>query len=1249
MKPAKAIMPNTDNPAALNTSDTEMDSSPEPMSFPIVGIGASAGGLESFTRLLQHLPSDTGMAFVFVQHLAPRHASMLASLLSRATAMPVMEAEQSTSVKANHVYVIPPNTLITLAGGVLELQPRPEERGAPRPIDHFFRSLGTERKTLAIGVVLSGADSDGALGLQAIREEGGIAIVQSETSAKHPDMPRAAMVAGPVDLILSPEEIAGELKRIGRHPSLTKYGLAMDVPEGLGDEPRLNKIFALLQAATAVDFRGYKRGTIQRRLARRMILQKQDQLDSYLSYLGSNRQELLALYEDILINVTGFFRDPEVYLAFQEEVVPGLLKGRSDSSPLRVWVPGCSTGEEVYSIAMCLLESMSKFSTPVPLQIFGTDISERAIATARAAVYPESEVAKLSPERVANFFSRAEHGYQINKSIREMCVFARQNVCEDPPFSRLHLVSCRNVLIYFGSALQRQVVATFHYALQPDGYLMLGHAESLREFPDLFSSLDKHNKLYKKKAARSHVSLELIGRGFASEQPRTLAQPAEAARARPSEMELGKAAERIVLSEYAPAWVMVNENLEIIHSHGDTSAYLRLSPGRPALGLLKMARESIRSELRKLLARVKSQDGPAKSDILRIEDGGKIRATRLEARRIAASTNQGACFLVLFFTQPKDRTAEASRSSGRPSKTHSAELELLEQELALSSQRLQSIIDERDAANQDLTSANEEIQSSNEELQSINEELETSKEELQSTNEELNTVNEELRNRNQELSCLSNDLTNLLSSAATPILMLDNELRIRRVTTAAEQLLSIRPGDVGRPLSDIRLRLSVDDLEPAVRRVLETLAPREMELQDREGRWHVLSIRPYRTADNRIEGAVLVLVDIDQARRAQMAANLAREFAESVVESVQSPLLVLGPDLQVRVANRAFLGSYGAQLADLQNRPLYEVNGNQWNQAKLRSALDRVQTGESTFEELEIEQDIAGAGRRTVLINARLVKPEGDHQILVVVQDVTAHRFAERILLEEQARLKRSVHESGAALLQNREELRALTARLLQSQGDERRHVSRELHDDVSQRMAKLQFDVERLEQKLPADSKEVKRRLLTIRDEIATLSNDIRRIAYELHPSTLDHLGLAVALRSFAREFAHREGVQVRFTARKVPAKIMPEVASTLYRVSQEALRNVAKHAGNTRVTVTLAGRKKEIYLSIRDDGPGFDVKARHGSGGLGLISMQERVRLVKGKFSLKTRPGDGVLIAIHVPIGGKEEYDSAAFVARR
>ena len=621
------------------------------------------------------------------------------------------------------------------------------------------------------------------------------------------------------------------------------------------------------------------------------------------------------------------------------------------------------------------------------------------------------------------------------------------------------------------------------------------------------------------------------------------------------------------------------------------------------------------------------------------------------------ATDQAGCFLVLFFASRKDEIASKQKKAARESAAGSVAVERLKQELALTSQRLQSIIDERDAANQDLTTANEEIQSSNEELQSINEELETSKEELQSGNEELNTVNDELQNRNQELNHLTDDLANLLSSAAMPILMLDNELRIRRITPPAEHLLNIRSSDIGRPIGDIRMRLSMDDLEPMIRRVIETLSAEEIELQDREGTWHALRIRPYRTADNRIEGAVLMLVDIDQVRRARVAANAARAFAESVVESVQTPLLVLHGDLRVRMTNRAFLQLYRLQPEDVENRLLFEINGEQWNLPEVRTALAQLSAGQAAMDDLEVEQEVAGLGRRTLLIKARAIQPDGENQILAAIEDITVRRSAERILLDESERLKRTVrvgaadlehaetalHESQAALIQNREQLRALTASLLRSQGEERRRVSRELHDDLSQKMAKLQFDVETIEQQIPAGQKGLKETLLAVRDEVAAVSNDVRRIAYQLHPSTLDHLGLSVALRSFIREFSEREGIQVQFTARKVPAKLDPEIASSLYRVAQEALRNVAKHAGKTAVKIALAGNTDHLSLSIQDEGPGFDPNAVQGNGGLGLISMQERMRLVHGEFSMKTRPGHGVHIAIKVPLSVEEEVNAS------
>ena len=735
------------------------------------------------------------------------------------------------------------------------------------------------------------------------------------------------------------------------------------------------------------------------------------------------------------------------------------------------------------------------------------------------------------------------------------------------------------------------------------------------------------------------MSTELIRRGFASEQPGNLALSRSFRQGKALELE--KAAERLVLSEYGPAWVIVNEDLEIIHSRGDTSPYLQLPPGRATFALLKMARERIRGELRELLTKAKSEDGLVQSAVFEERAGGGIRSIRLEVRRITDSAVQGSCFLVLFFAPANDTAAPPVRSRGtqirRESKAASAEIERLKQELMLTSQRMQSVINERDSANQDLTSANEEIQSSNEELQSINEELETSKEELQSSNEELNTLNEELQNHNRQLSRLGDDLTNLLSSTTIPILMLDDELRIRRVTATAEELLNIRSGDIGRPVRDIRMQLNIDDLEPLVRRVMETLSAEELELRDREGHWHLLRIRPYRTADNRIEGTVLALIDIDQLRRA-------REFAESVVESVKRPLLVLRSDLRVRMANRSFRESYSLQPAEIQNRLLFDIGGGQWNIPALRNALEQLPASEEVVKDIELEQEFAGSGRRTLLINAHRVQPDGENQILVAVDDITAQKREEQILIDEQERLKVSVesgetalHESEAALLRSRNELRALSAMLLHTQGEERRRVSRELHDDLSQKMAKLQFDLERLEQHLPPNLKEVKKRLAIVRGGVEALSNDVRRIAYELHPAALDHLGLAVALRSYVREFSEREKIPVVFAPRKVPSRIPTEVGSALYRIVQESLRNIVKHAGKASVKIALTGGSNQLSLSIRDNGTGFDARSAQGKGGLGLISMQERTRLIHGDFSLETLPGRGVTIKIRVPLSSK------------
>jgi two-component system, chemotaxis family, CheB/CheR fusion protein len=1221
-------------PAMVHSSEDDL---PAIGTFPVVAVGASAGGFEAFKELLQHLPANTGISFVFIQHLSPHSTSMLPSLLSRATIMPVVEVLQGMILEPDHIYVIPPNTRMSVEFGILKLEPRAEKRGAPRPIDHFLFSLAADRKGAAIGVILSGADSDGALGLQAIREEGGIGIVQNISTSKYPEMPRAALSAGIVDLILSPAEIGSALGRLAKSSAMLGADPMGGSAREPGGDPNLGKILALVRASCGADFRGYRPGIIGRRISRRMVLRSHRDLEAYQSDLESNPSELNALYEDILIGVTGFFRDPDTFHALRNDIIPKLLNGRKKDSPLRIWVPGCSTGEEVYSIAMCLFEALAASLHPVPIQIFGTDLSERNIAIARLATYPVNRVDQLSAERRARFFKPVDSGYQIVKLLREVCVFARQNLVVDPPFSRLDLISCRNLLIYLGPELQRKVIATLHFALRPGGYLVLGHSESLRQVPDLFSTVESRHRIYLKKSASDHGGMDPFRKGFAGERAGN--DKVSAASNPRNIMELQKAAERLVLAEYGPAWVIVNDKSEIILTHGDTSPYIKIEAGLSSFSLLKLAREDIRSEIGRLLAKARNEDDPVQSAICQERTGKKMRSVRLEVRRIASQAGQGSSYMVLFFAPAFDLSetvgrARHNRLLRREPKADLMDLQRLNQELEATSRRMQLIIDERDSANQDLVSANEEIQSSNEELQSINEELETSKEELQSGNEELITLNEELLNRNRELNRLGDDLSNLLSSMKIPILMLDEQTCIRRVTETAEALFHILPSDIGRPVGDIRTALNIGGLEPLARRVMATLRAEEIELQDVKGHWHLLRVRPYRTSGNRIEGTVLALIDIDQIRRA-------REFADSIIESVKIPLLLLGNDFKIKLTNFAFRSMCGLKEGEHKDKLLFEICGGSWNLPELQKALVRLVKSEEEIEFLEVEQKSERSETKILSIDARRVQPDGENQILLGVMDITNQKRREKFLVGEQDKLRSCVesgevalHEREADLLQSRDELRALSADLLNTQGEERRRISRELHDDLSQKLAKLQFDLERFAQNLPPGLNAMKKTLATVCGDVEGLSNDIRRIAFELHPAALEHLGLEAALSAYIRDFSKREDISVKLTVSKVSSRIPLEISTAFYRIVQEALRNIAKHAGKASAKISLAGGQQQIRLTIQDNGIGFDLNSSSQSNGLGLISMQERTRLIKGRFLLASSPGNGVTIKILVPL---------------
>jgi len=977
-------------------------------SFPVVGIGASAGGLEAFTEFLHHLPPDTGMAFVLVQHLDPTHESILTELLSKTTNLPVREVVNNMRLEPDHVFVIPPGKIMTVAGGVLKLARGRVERGSRHGIDFFLESLAKDRGPAAIGVILSGSASDGTLGLEAIKNEGGITLAQ-DASAKYDSMPRSAAASGCVDLVLAPRMMAAELARIARHPRLIPPDFE-DV-EGAGKEQtNYRRVLQLLQAGTGIDFTLYKAPTLQRRMTRRMILNKVPHLADYVTYLRQHKDEVEALYQDILISVTSFFRNPETFEFLKQKIFPRLIKNRSTDQPVRIWVPGCSTGQETYSLAMMFLEFIAHASSQIPFQIFSTDLNDRLLDKARAALYSKTQIQEITPERRRRFFIEEEGGFRICKPIREMCVFARHDVLSDPPFSKLDLVSCRNLLIYLDPVVQNRLMPRFHYALRPGGFLLLGGSETIGAFHDLFAIEDKTHKIYSRKdvAIRFSVSLQpkpftAAGKGVPKLRPVGLVGLG-------GEFEAQKEAERLLLSRYSPAGVLVNEALEAFHFHGPISRFLEVSPGRINHKILKMAREGLLGPIRAALQEAKREEAPARIENVEFRYDGQPRRVSVEA--IPLKSLEERWWLVVFEAGDSGNSVvkEHPRADqALPPGLHEAHQEIarLRNELAAAREYQQAISQQFEAANEELQSANEEAQSSNEELQSINEELETTKEELQSTNEELVTVNEEMGSRNLELHRINSDLNNVLDGVQMCIVVLGGDLCIRRFTPLAENILNLVATDVGRLITNIRPNFELQDLEGVILKVIDKVRIHEQEVQDKEGRWYSLRILPYKTLDNRIDGAVLVLVDIDALKRSEQRLQGALDYVESIVSTIREPLLVLGEDLQVERANRSFYEAFRLSAAETQGRPLAQVGNGQWKIRELEALLREVVAQGSSFDEFEVEREFGTIGRRTLRLSARPIAGESSRprRILLALEDVTERKQFE-VLRESEHRFR---------------------------------------------------------------------------------------------------------------------------------------------------------------------------------------------------------------------------------------------------
>ncbi len=832
-------------------------------SFPVVGVGASAGGLDALTQFLKALPEDTGMAFVIVQHLAPSHPSALTEILSRTTKMGVQEVQDEPTVEPNHVYVIPPGRSMVIASGKLQLLPR-ESRGAPHPIDQFFRSLADERRHQAIGVVLSGTATDGTIGLETIKGEGGITFAQ-DASAQHEGMPHSAIASGCVDFVLSPADIALEIARIGRHAYAVPEAVAWET----NDKPNLALVMQLLKQASGVDFAGYKFNTLYRRVTRRMVFQKIEGMDEYVRFLRQNPAELDALYQDILICVTSFFRDPESVDALKSQVFPRLLKDRSLHDPVRLWTLGCSTGQEAYSLAIAFTEAAEAAGSQVPFQLFASDLNAAGIEKARAGVYPKHIEQDVSPERLRRFFTQIDGNYRITKSIRDACIFSRHNVLADPPFSRIDMISCRNLLIYLEPVLQQKIMPALHYALKSEGFLWLGGSETIGTHRNLFEALDAKHKIFVKNPdARPGRRYFPMQPGW---EPRTPFGPFAAKRS--DATDLPREADRLLSNRFAPPGVVVSAELDILQYRGDTGPFLAPAPGKASLSLLKMLREGLLVAVRAAVLRARMEGAPVREERLRVKSSGGHHEIAIEVIPLKGQggANDGG-FLILFEDRSQNSPRDEHATSRVPREIQFAAPDdvRLAEELAATREYLQSVIEQQEAANEELQSANEEVQSANEELQSANEELETSKEEIQASNEELATVNDELNNRNAELNRVNNDLVNLIGSVEMSIVMLGPDLRVRRFTPMAEKLLNLIPTDVGRPLADIKLNLEgLPELEPLLVEALGNVGVRECEVRDKTGHWYSFRVRPYRTVDNKIDGVVVVLVDVDSMKRAE--------------------------------------------------------------------------------------------------------------------------------------------------------------------------------------------------------------------------------------------------------------------------------------------------------------------------------------------------------------------------------------------
>jgi two-component system CheB/CheR fusion protein len=1218
----------------------------------VVGVGASAGGVEAFSQLLKALPADTGMAFVLLSHLSPTHRSELSRLFSPLTRMPVCDAGDGQAVEPDHVYVLPANRTLTIAEGRLRLAGRDGERGHPSAIDEFLESLAVDQGARAVGVILSGTGSDGTAGLRAIKARGGATFAQDPFLAAFDGMPRSAMQSGAVDRSLPVDGIATALEALSTSGRVTpEPGTLSDCgPSEESDEiawsasesEALTTIVEILQTATGVDFLHYKRASLARRIRRRLDDLGVTDLVAYVRRLREDAQEVTALFDTVLIQVTSFFREPGTFAVLQDTVIPPLLTGRSSGMPLRAWVVGCSTGQEAYSLAMSFLEVEANLGLEVLIRVFASDLSEKGLAKARAGQYSREEVAGLSPERLQRFFVPVDHGFQVTKRLREMCVFAKHDVTRDPPFGQLDLVFCSNLLIYLDQVLQRRVLDNLHYALKPSGYLVLGPAETTVGVEGLFSALDRKQKVYIRRHAPSRLHLSKV---FAGSPPpgegatRSQVRPLRTMPLQWSTAELQRAAEQVFFAAFPTASVLVNPELEVLHFQGQTGPYLEPPTGGPTMQLLRLARADLRLPLGRMLRRARKDQAPVRRRRVPLKVEGRSRSVDLTVLPVSLDDGEGLYYLVVFDgsagpeVERSDPKGKGRAGRGGSGSGDGARLLELEAELAENREYLQAIIDQQDAAQAELQAAYEASLSINEEYQSTNEELESAKEEMQSLNEELATVNEQLHQRNAELQSRTAELNSLLESIDMPMLLVTRDLRIRAFNSSAAAELRLVRGQLGSGLAGARMPLPLGDLRNLIEQAIGTGEIQEHDLRNAQGRWQSIRVWPVDRAGG-TETAALALVDIDRLKSDVTEAVAARAYSEAIVETVMEPLVVLDADLRMLHANRAFYLAFRTDAAAISGRPVTDLESGEWAGIDLRAFLEEARKAPRPLGPVELTIRSGRPDQRIFQATAGLIQGDDTDsaRILLAMDDVTSRKLTEASALEA-SRMQAVGELAGGVAHEINNQMTVVLGfaeALLKQAG-----AVGPQSDDLA-RIVKAARRSADITGQLLAFSR---RQRLTpvVLDLNAVIASNAVLLRRALGPDIELDLALSESAGRVRVDQAQLEQVLVNLSlnardAMRGVGRLRIETTSVLVASSAEAGGGLT-HATFARLMVSDTGAGMDSATQARIFEPFFTTKSKTMGTGLGLASVYGTVKQSGGAISVESEVGRGSTFTIDFP----------------